>query len=284
MICHRHGGVLIADPTHPGAHLVNLSGSSTMAISGKTIWLTGATSGIGRALALALAKMGNHVIASGRNEVALRQLSEDCHGAISPMQLDVTDASSIEYAGSRLSVITDSLDMVIANARDCEYLDPSHFDSAMIKRIMAVNFFGAVSTVELALPLLRKASRPQIVVVSSLSTLVAFGGAEAYGASKAALEYFARSLAIDLVPAKIAVSIVRPGFVATPLADKNHFAMPFMLSPEQASDRIIKGIDKRKAMIEFPRRLSWPLKLLAGLPALWYRLIAPRLSANGRTM
>ncbi len=255
-----------------------------MAICGKTIWLTGATSGIGRALALALANRGNHVIASGRNEVALRQLSEDCHGAISPLQLDVTDASSIEYAGSKLSVITDSLDMVIANAGDCEYMDPAHFDSDMIKRIMAVNFFGAVSTVEMALPLLRQASRPQIVVVSSLSTLVAFGGAEAYGASKAALEYFARSLAIDLAPAKIAVSIVRPGFVATPLTDKNHFAMPFMLSAEQASDRILKGIDKRKAMIEFPRRLSWPLRLLAGFPALWYRLIAPRLAASGRPM
>lgn len=255
-----------------------------MAISGKTIWLTGATSGIGRALAVALARMGNHIIASGRNELALRQLSEDSKGAISPLQLDLTDPSSVELASARLSVITDSLDIVIANAGDCEYLDPAHFDVDIFKRIMAVNFFGAVHTVKMALPLLRQASRPQIVVISSLSTVVAFGGAGAYGASKAALEYFASSLAIDLAPQDIAISIVRPGFVDTPLTDKNHFAMPFILSPQQASNRIIKGMDKRQRMIEFPKRLSWPLKLLAGFPAIWYRLIAPRLSAIGRTM
>jgi NAD(P)-dependent dehydrogenase (short-subunit alcohol dehydrogenase family) len=247
-----------------------------MHITGNTIWLTGATSGLGRELALQLAAAGNHVIASGRNETALQRLVEDSGGVITRLALDLTDRASMARAVERLHIVTNKLDMVIVNAGTCEYLDPRHFDSALVRRVMEVNFSGAVDTIAAALPLLQRASKPRIVVISSLDAVLGLARTEAYGASKAALESFARSLAVDLANTEIGVTIVRPGFAVAPRHSEDK--APFQLSASQTAERIIHGLAKRRTLVEFPRRLSWPLHLLAYMPETMRRGVAVRLS------
>ena len=248
-----------------------------MQIKGQTIWVTGASSGMGRALALALAQAGNHVIASGRNETALKRLEEQASGTISRLPVDLTDDASISKARQQLHVLTDQLDMVIVNAGDCEYLDVKAFDHRLVERVFAINFQGAVRTIDTALELLNKRREARIVFISSLSTLLPFARAEAYGASKAALEYFAKSMAIDLAIANsgLKVCIVRPGFVKTALTDKNTFHMPFLIAAEDAANRIIHGLEKGRSNIAFPRRLNWALKILALFPLFWQKHLAP---------
>lgn len=249
-----------------------------MNLTGKTIWLTGATSDLGRQLALQLAARGNHVIASGRNETALQRLVEDSGGAITRLALDLTDRGSMDRAATRLHIVTNKLDMVILNAGTCEYLNARHFDSALVHRVMEINFSGAVDTIAIALPLLEKASKPRIVVISTLGTLLGLARTEAYCASKAALESFARSLAVDLSNADIAVTIVRQGFPAATQQRQGNYTSSLQPGARQIAERTIRGLEKHRTLVEFPRRLSWPLHLLGYMPERLRRGVAVRLS------
>ncbi|MBX2807074.1 MAG: SDR family NAD(P)-dependent oxidoreductase [Cellvibrionaceae bacterium] len=252
----------------------------TTTLKDKTIWLTGASSGIGEALALRLAAMGNYVIVSARRRDALHTLAAHHPRRIHPLPFDVSDASALPTVKQQLASVTDSLDMVIMAAGVAEYEDDLSFDASLYSRVLDTNFLGAVNTLALALPLLRQSQqRAHIVGISSLSVVLGFTRAEAYGASKAALEYLLNALRVDLSPRKFDVTIVRPGFVATPMTAQNDFPMPFTLSPEQAVDAIINGIVKRKRQCSFPRRLALLLKILSWFPNLWYRL-SPKTSRN----
>jgi short-subunit dehydrogenase len=124
----------------------------------------------------------------------------------------------------------------------------------------------------------RKASsdKPHIVGISSLAMLVPFSKAEVYGASKAALSYFLKSLRMDLRASHIDVTEVLPGFVTTPLTSKNTFNMPFVMSAEEAALRIVQGVRSRPRTFAFPKRLFWLLRLWSHLPALWERLMSPK--------
>lgn len=250
-------------------------------LRGEVIWITGASSGIGRALALAVARAGAVVIASGRNEQSLAELQAQ-HDHIHPLVYDVTDAAAADATRRRLQEISPVLHRVVMNAGNCEYLDISDPDWSMLGRIMAINYQGAVNTLEVALPLLRQLSgtRGHIIGVASQSTFAPFPRAEVYGASKAALTYMLNALRLDLKPCNIDVSVVNPGFVKTPLTDKNDFPMPFLITPQQAAERMLEGIVKRRRQIDFPRRLKWLLKLMCCVPSVWYDLIGPRLTKS----
>jgi NAD(P)-dependent dehydrogenase (short-subunit alcohol dehydrogenase family) len=193
-----------------------------IAKSKKVVWVTGASSGLGRSLALALAAGGDQVIASARNQQALDQLAE-LDPNIVAVACDITDKAALESAAKRMLEISPHLDQIILNAGNCEYLDFPDPDWAAVRRVMEINFFGTVNCVEMALPLLRQATnhRPHIVAVASQVTAAPFPRSEAYGASKAAMQYFFESLRIDLVAEGIDVSVVNPGFVDTPLTRKN---------------------------------------------------------------
>jgi NAD(P)-dependent dehydrogenase (short-subunit alcohol dehydrogenase family) len=182
-------------------------------------------------------------------------------------------------AKEKLNILTDSLDIVILNAGTCEYLDLPQFDPQLFHRVFATNVQGAVNSLSIALPLLRKNARGlrQIVAVSSLSSLLPLPRAEAYGASKAALDYLFTSLRIDLVTSNIDVTLVQPGFVETPLTAKNDFHMPGLISSTRAAAEILWAIEKRKKLHRFPRRLAWPLIMLRNLSSVWENFIAPKL-------
>lgn len=236
----------------------------------KHIVITGATSGIGKALALDYAKLGYQVFACGRNQARLDALKQD---NIHPMRFDITDAEAVKANCAALP----PLDLVILNAGDCVYIDDAkHFDAKAFEYVINTNLTATGYLIEA----LACHIKPQgtLALIGSSVTFLPLPRAEAYGASKAGLAYLAQTLAIDLKPHQINVSLVSPGFVATPLTAKNDFEMPFLLSVEQASQRIIKGLTKGKSHISFPRRLTWLLKGLSLLPNSWWQHLAQKMT------
>ena len=243
------------------------------------VLVTGATSGIGRELVVQLVKAGNFVVACGRNKDALNRLAAEVGSCVKPLLFDVGDTDALAATAKQLADITDYLDCVIAVAGICEYEDDVVSDVGLYERVFNTNFLGVVRTLHLTKPLLDKSrAQPQFVAVGSLSSVIPFPRAEAYGASKSALEYFVKSARIDLSHQRLRVSLARPGFVSTKLIKDNDFPMPFLLTPEQAATRIISGVKKRKLIIDFPRRLSWPLRALSVFSGLWVRVLGPRLT------
>lgn len=246
----------------------------------RVIWITGASSGLGRSLALQLAGEGNRVIASARNQDELEKLAS-LDANITPLPCDITNEKEMEALPARIEGISPSLDQVILNAGNCEYLDFPDPDWSAVRRVMEVNFFGTVNCVKLALPLLRKSSRgrPHLVAVVSQVTAAPFPRAEAYGASKAAMRYFFDSLRMDLAAEDIDVTVVNPGFVDTPLTRKNDFPMPFLMQVEEAAERIVKNMAARPKHYSFPLRLSALLSLSKLLPGVWQKMVAPSAAA-----
>lgn len=244
----------------------------------KTVWITGASSGIGRCLALKLAGMGACVIVSARSKEALEELAKLFPQKISVLPVDVTNASQIDAVQSQLANIVESIDIAIFAAGVVEYEDELAFDEKIYKKVFDVNFFGLVNSVAMAMPLLKKSvHKPYIVGVTSLTVVVGFPRAEIYGSAKAAADYFLKSLRMDLPQEEFDISIVRPGFVKTPMTEVNDFPMPFIMSAEDAAKRIIKGMNKRQLFINFPRRFYWILHILSDFPIIWYRWLAPKL-------
>jgi NAD(P)-dependent dehydrogenase (short-subunit alcohol dehydrogenase family) len=248
-----------------------------MSLSGtRRIWLTGATSGIGRALAERLLADGHRVALSARSETALEQLAAG-HANALLLPLDVSDRHTVARAGERIREAFGGLDLALLNAGTCEYLEARHFDVDLVERVFAPNFHGAVYCIEAALPLLRRAraegGRPLLAATSSAAAYLPLPRAEAYGASKAALSHFLESLRLDLHGEGIDVSLIHPGFVKTPLTDRNDFAMPLRIEVDQAAEAILQGLARRRLDIHFPRRFTLLVKLMGILPpALRYRL------------
>ena len=237
-------------------------------LQGRRIWLTGATSGIGNALLHRLIQGGNNLIITARDEASLQELRQGAPSQVEILPADISARGAEHQMERELAALTGFLDTVILNAGDCEYLDVNDFDTGMIERIFQVNTIGMARCIQACLPLLRRSeNHPHIVGISSAAAITGLPRAEAYGASKAAMASFLESLSLDLSPLGIAVSVVYPGFVDTPLTRKNDFPMPFLMTSQQAGDTIINGIERRKQRIAFPRRLIWPLSLMSIMPA-----------------
>ena len=251
---------------------------SRVAFTDRRVWITGASSGIGRAMALELAARGATVIASARSHNGLTLLAADSGtDRIHPLPLDVTDRAATLAAARTIHERFGGMDIAVFNAGTCEYVDVRAFDSAPFERVLRTNFLSMVYGIEAALPLLRQSPHPHLV---GMSSTVAYGGlprAEAYGASKAAIKHMLESLRIDLRREDIPVSIICPGFVKTPLTNRNDFPMPFAISAERAARCIADGIAAQKHEIHFPKRFSLPFKLLAMLPSRLYTVLAARM-------
>lgn len=261
---------------------------TSRALTDKRILITGASSGIGRALALELAQRGNRVLICGRDRQALIEVAATAPDRLIPLPWDIRDSTQGEHAFRVAKERFGWLDLLILNAGTCEYINRGVIDVDLVERVFSTNFHGSIQALKTVLPLLRAAtpmshgdsSKPRIVGVSSMSTLVPLPRAEAYGASKAALRYFLESLRVDLLPQGIDVSVVSPGFVRTPLTDRNDFAMPFIVSAEDAARRIVDGIERGRLHIAFPKRLYWPLKLMAALPPTLQLALTRRMSRS----
>ncbi|AWB00834.1 KR domain-containing protein [Vibrio harveyi] len=238
-----------------------------------SVLITGATSGIGKQLALDYANEGWKVIACGRNEAVLAELEKGSTN-MSTLRFDVTQYDETIQALSQLPFIPETW---IFNAGDCEYMDDGIVDAQLMARVMNVNVVGVANCVEACQGQFERGHR--VVIVGSIASEVALPRAEAYGASKAAVSYFARTLAVDLKKKGIKVVTVFPGFVETPLTDKNTFDMPMIVSVNQASAAIRKQLDANKSHIYFPARFTDVLRFISLLPYSWQARLTSKLAS-----
>ncbi|WP_413190875.1 SDR family NAD(P)-dependent oxidoreductase [Psychrobacter sp. AT9] len=234
------------------------------------ILITGATSGIGKQLVKDYLLDGHHVHAVGRDDEALAELK--ALGA-ETIDLDLMDREKVIAAFDKISQI----DVAICGAGMCEYLDMPNFDSSVFMKVMSVNMGTLSHAIEGVLPKLI-ASKGRLVGIGSASAYVPFARAEAYGSSKAAIHYLMKTLQISLAPQDVSVSLVVPGFVETPMTKQNDFPMPFIQTPKQASQAIRDGIASCHDVIEFPKKLTLPLKVLGTLPDLVWQQVGSKLS------
>ncbi len=233
----------------------------------KIIWITGASAGIGEALAIALSQYNTKLILSSRNEAKLESVKSKCaHSNITIAAGDLSNKASNEAIAEKIQAQFGQLDIALFNAGTCEYVDAKNFDSALFERVFNANYFSMVYGIEAALPLVRRSNSPQIVGMSSTAYYIGMPRSEAYGASKAAIAYMLNALRISLLPENIPVSVICPGFVETPLTDKNDFPMPGKISAETAAEHIIKGTAKQSEEIHFPKLFSIIMKTFASLP------------------
>ncbi|SES63806.1 SDR family NAD(P)-dependent oxidoreductase [Thalassotalea agarivorans] len=242
-------------------------------MSAQSILITGATSGIGEALAYFYADQGWLVHAIGRNQDKLTEMQEQS-SSISGYACDLSHASAIESLKAEYKDA--SFDVIVLNAGTCRYMDVSQFDSQYFTSQMRENLASMVYCIEALQHTLRTGS--VLALMSSSARYLPFPKAQAYGASKAAIAYLAESLALEWHVKDIHVATISPGFVKTPLTDKNEFDMPFMISAEDAANRIYQGINKRKHDIAFPKRLIWTLHMLNALPkSLYFNMMKSKL-------
>ena len=244
-----------------------------------TVWLTGATSGIGLAVLAELVRNGHRVIATGRNSEKLDSIVAEYGAAVTSLPGDVTDPQDCHHFREQLMGMQ-PIDWAILNAGTCEYMDVSAFEADLVSRVINTNVVGTARAIEAVLPALRAsrsgARRPLLAVVGSSAWWFPFTRAEAYGASKAAIAYLTESLRADLAGEQIDVSLVSPGFVRTPLTDQNDFSMPFLMEPDDAARIMVRDLGRHKADIHFPKRFTLMLKLLAFLP----RSLRDRMAAS----
>jgi short-subunit dehydrogenase len=238
----------------------------TTSLENKIIWLTGASSGIGKAILEQLLFAKAKVIASSRNLDSLHELQLLYPNNLELIPVDVTKLPSVLSCTAEIQANHGLIDIAILNAGNCYYIDIRHFSAATIEKNFAVNFFGICNCIEAALPLLKNSKQAQLIGMSSSSAYIGLPMAEGYGSSKSAARYLLQSLQAHLRSENIAVSIICPGFVKTPLTDQNQFPMPFIIDATKAAKYIVAGIRKSKSEISFPRRLIWLLKLLNILP------------------
>lgn len=249
----------------------------------KRIWLTGASSGIGAALAEELLSAGHRVALSARSVEPLQALAKRYGERVLVAPGDLTDAVQVRAIGQRIEQVWGALDCAILNAGTCEYVEVRQFEAAMIERVVSANLFSASHCIEAALPLLRNGQRPHLVGVGSSVTYLPLPRSEAYGASKAALRYLLQSLRVDLAAEGIDVTLVSPGFVDTPLTQKNDFPMPMRWPVQRAARYIAERLDKRPHEIAFPTPFIAVLKLLGSLPSRLQLAIGRRLARNEDT-
>ena len=237
----------------------------------RSAWITGASQGIGRALALELAGRGSRVAISARGAEALDDLARH-HSGLHPEPLDVTDAQAVATAVAHIEQTQGPLDLAVLNAGIYQPLPGGLADPRVFAEHMAVNYQGVVNGLCAVLPGMRERGHGQVVVVASVAGYRGLPQAAAYGPTKAALINLAETLRLELRGTGVDLRLANPGFVATRLTAKNSFAMPAILTPEDAARRILTGLARSGFEIAFPRAFVTWMKLLRLLP---YRLYFP---------
>ncbi|BAP41520.1 short-chain dehydrogenase/reductase SDR [Pseudomonas sp. StFLB209] len=246
----------------------------------RRVWLTGASSGIGHALAVQLLQDGHQLALTARNVEPLEALARRFPGQTLLVPGDLTDAAQVKAMGERIQQHWGALDSAILNAGTCEYLETSSFDARLVERVIRTNLIATSLCIQEALPLLRQGQRPHLVGVASAVTFLALPRAEAYGASKAGLRYLLESLRVDLAHEQIDVTVVSPGFVDTPLTARNDFPMPMRWSVEKAARHIAQRLQRPRRPLEiaFPWLFIFSLRLLGLLPARLRLMLGKRMA------
>lgn len=234
----------------------------------KHIVITGASSGLGKALALHYASSGVTLGLIGRNEARLNEVANQCRDKGAHVLIgvvDVTDATRIKSWMDSFDALY-PIDLCIANAGVSAGTGNGEETVEQVKEIFAVNVDGVLNTFYAVIAPMKQRKQGQIAVISSLAGWFGVPGAPAYNASKATVRIFGQSWRGLYQPYGIAVNVICPGFIKTPMTDVNHFKMPFLMEADQAAARIAKGLARNKGLIAFPLRLFSVVRLISMLP------------------
>lgn len=235
---------------------------------GKTVWLVGASSGIGRATAHALHFAGAKVVVSARNQQALDVFAAEHPGSVA-LAFDAGNAEAVKTAAQTV-LDAGPLDLVFYCAGYYREMRATAFDLKEMLMHQQVNYVGALYVLDALLPYFASRKAGHISLVSSVAGYRGLPKSLAYGPTKAALINLAETLYVDLQDSGVGVSLVCPGFVETPLTAQNEFTMPALIKPEEAADEILKGWTRGSFEIHFPKRFTLWMKALGLLPAALY--------------
>lgn len=233
------------------------------------VWITGASSGIGRALALRMAREGYRVAASARRAEELEKLRQEAKGEIVAFPLDTTKPDDVKDIVARIEREIGPIATAVFCAGTYEPVLARELTAAKARPVFELNFMGTVNCLEALITPMRARKAGRIAIVASLAGYFGLPTSAIYGGSKAALINMAEALRPDLALDGIKLQIVNPGFVKTPLTDKNEFPMPFLMEVDDAVDAFYRGLQSDRFEITFPRRFSLILRLVQMLP---YRL------------
>lgn len=239
--------------------------SRTPAKSWDLVWIVGASTGIGRELALRLARAGARVVISSRSASALAELSAE-HSGLAALPLDVSDQEAVGQAYRQLVSEYGMPDLVVLNAGIWQPLFVRDYRASAAVTSMSVNYFGIAFALEAVLPDMRARGRGHVALTASVAGYIGLPKAAAYAPSKAAVISLAEVLKSELEGTGVTVSLINPGFVKTPMADVNDFPMPFIISSERAAAIIEDGLRAGRFEIAFPWQLVAMFKILKLLP------------------
>jgi len=231
----------------------------------KTILITGASSGIGAALAKYYADVGVFLYLNGRNEARLKDVAKQCEGKGAVVDLSLIDVRQGDEIKSWIEMAENKnqIDLVIANAGissgtggqdDCE-------DFQRVREVFDINLTGVLNTIDPILPYMIRRGSGQIAIMSSLVSFSGWPSAPSYSASKGAVRMYGEALRGSLNKSGVKINVICPGFIKTPMTDINDYPMPFLMSDERAAKIIYRGLRKNKGRISFP----WPSYIVAGL-------------------
>ena len=232
----------------------------------KTIWITGASTGIGKSLAIKFAKNGWNVAASARREQLLKDLNSTYEN-IYPYPLDVTKIDNCKSIAKSIIEDLGQIDICVFGTGMHDPKSEKKFNLDKIREIMEVNYFGTMNSINSVYEYFSEKKSGHISIISSVAGYRGLPAAGAYCASKSALISFAESLYFDMVRKNVKVSVICPGFIKTPMTDQNDFSMPMIKSAEYAADKIYLGITKKSGFeIHFPKTFTFLMKIIQILP------------------
>ena len=241
-----------------------------MSMDQPIVILTGASSGIGAALAVELARTrGAKIALIARREDLLDEVAakvREAGGEALTCPCDVVDEAAIMAVVERVRAHFGPVDLAIANAGIGLAMGAKDLSFSIIKKVMDVNYLGAATVLAAVVPAMVERGSGHIAVVSSIAGYRGLRRSGPYCASKAAVTTLLESLRLELAPRGVAVTVIHPGFIKTPMTDKNNFSMPFMVPVSRAAQIIARGLERRKREINFPWQMVFALKLLALLP------------------
>ena len=244
----------------------------------KTIWITGGSTGIGKALAVKFANNGWNVAISARRNKLLQEISnsyEDIHG----FPLDVTNKSECKEVFEKIKNKFQNIDICFFSTGTWNPKKERDIDVEQIEDVFKVNFFGTLNSIKAVEEYFKNKKDGTISIVSSIAGYRGLPNSTGYGPSKSALNNLAESLYFDFKRFNVRVCLVSPGFIKTPMTDKNDFKMPFLKTSEYAAEKIYDGlINKNVFEIHFPKTLTFILKILSFLPSKIYFSLVGKLT------
>ena len=232
----------------------------------KTIWITGGSTGIGKALAIKFANMGWNVAISARREALIKEISDNNQN-IYGFPLDVTNKSRCKEVFDEIRNKFQNIDICFFSTGTWNPIKEKDIDVEQIENVFKVNFFGTLNSIKVVEQYFKEKKNGTIAIVSSIAGYKGLPNSTGYGPSKSALNNLTESLYFDFKRSNVRVCLVSPGFIKTPMTDKNDFKMPFLKSAEYAAEKIYDGlINKNIFEIHFPKSLTLILKFLSFLP------------------